>query len=43
VLNCESANRIDMSRTEPKCRSVQLQRRILFGEFLEQAKCRRDQ
>jgi hypothetical protein len=40
VLKRESANRIDMCRTEPKCRSVQLQPAFLFGEWLEQAKCR---
>src|SRR4029450_2040264 len=40
VLNRESANRIDMCRTEPKCRSVQASAAILFREFFQQAKCR---
>jgi hypothetical protein len=40
VLNRASSNRIDMCRTELKCRSVLLQRRCCFGEVLQQGKCR---
>jgi hypothetical protein len=42
VLNRESANRIDMSRTQLQCRSVQLPWQRLVEKFLEQAKCRRE-
>src|SRR6188768_419621 len=41
VPNRASSNRIDMCRTEVKCRSVLLLRRCSLRSLLQQAKCRR--